>query len=373
MAAPKLSLVTFSYNDADLVTGLLAEVASWTVRPDEIVVVDDGSEPALDPARTPADTRILRLSPNQGITRAKHAGLSAASGETLLSMDADVRPDPDYAEICLGHLARPEVGLSAGEVVHDAGEGLVARYLRAFGDNHNLGVTGPVAFIPGNAFALRRAVWEEIGGYSGHSDAVCEDHYLCGRLRERGYILHSDAAVRARQTRRLGRITLCRRVWRWCREALAAQIPGDSRAVPYLFEVLVRPMLARLERIAALNEPLFAYLELLYLAHAGLDLLARAEARGVLPAGASGGLRAALEARLQPHPRLRALLRADLLRLGHHAPGGGRSADVEEFFLFWPALTRSGLLAWLDTEGVPRLLAEDAGEAFHFSAYDQMS
>jgi hypothetical protein len=110
---------------------------------------------------------------------------------------------------------------------------LVSRYLRAFGDNHNLGVTGPVAFIPGNAFALRRTVWEEIGGFAGHTDAVGEDHYLCVRLRERGYALHSDASVRARQTRRLGAHHPLPRVWRWSRETLAPILRETAhRALP---------------------------------------------------------------------------------------------------------------------------------------------
>jgi len=42
-----LTLVTYTYNDNALAAGLLADAALWSVRPREIVVVDDGSAEPL--------------------------------------------------------------------------------------------------------------------------------------------------------------------------------------------------------------------------------------------------------------------------------------------------------------------------------------
>ncbi len=363
------SLVTFTYNDHGLVQGLLDHVPDWSAQPGEIVVVDDGSSTAF--ATSTPGVRVLRLASNNGITRAKHAGLCAASGRFLASMDADVRVSDNWLALCLEHAARPEVGLAACEVVHDAGSGLTARYLRAFGDNHNVGVGGEVDFVPGNAFVMRRGVWEECGGYAGHGDSVCEDHYLSARLRSLGYVLYSDCRARARQTRRIGRLTLCRRVWRWCNAAILGRMPRHPRLVPYLFEILVRPMLDRVEEIVRLGEPLFLYVEILYLAFASLQCVDAAVAQGLAPAGLGEELRRALAGLTRGLPRLRAVLRADLAGLGLRvdAVGPGPSEAFDDYLIFGPMLRSSRALAWLDVEGAALLLAEDR-EYTHFSNYD---
>ncbi|MBG0777628.1 MAG: glycosyltransferase family 2 protein [Desulfovibrionaceae bacterium] len=183
---PRVSLVTFTCNDGDLTRGLLDAARGWTVRPDEIVVVDDGSEPPFVPPEPAGDlpaVRLVRLPSNRGITRANAAGLDAAHGDVLFSVDCDVRPEPGYLAACLRALERPGTGMAAGGVLHAAGDGLTARYLRTFGDNHNLDARGPVELIPGNAYAIPRAVWREVGGFGGHAARVCEDHALCRRVR----------------------------------------------------------------------------------------------------------------------------------------------------------------------------------------------
>jgi len=49
MNAPSITLCTFTYNDGRLAADLLRHVQSWTVRPDAIVVTDDGSTPPFAP------------------------------------------------------------------------------------------------------------------------------------------------------------------------------------------------------------------------------------------------------------------------------------------------------------------------------------
>jgi hypothetical protein len=374
MAKPRISLCTYTYNDAELVRGLLAGLGAWSVRPDEIVVVDDGSRAPFDPggledlSPTP---RILRLHPNQGITRAKHAGLSAARGDILLSVDCDMRLAQDWLEITLPHLSRPGVGLVGGSVLHAPGEDLVSRFLRRFGDNHNLEAIGPVDFIPGNAFLIRRALWEELGGFSGHGLSVCEDHYLVARLGERGHTLYSDARAKALQTRRIGRAAMCRRIWDWCRRAVTAQmLPGD-RLVSYLFEVLVKPMLDRFAISVDLGEPLFLYLDLLYLAHTALSCLDHALEHGLAAPHLRDGFLRRLARLFDGYPRLWTMFRADLTAAGHPVlmPPEGDEAVWADFFLFADFLRESGLFTWLERQGVEVLQQEDREGRYHFSSY----
>jgi glycosyltransferase involved in cell wall biosynthesis len=368
---PSVSLCTYTYNDGAFVPGLLESAAAWSVRPDEIVIVDDGSEPAFAFDRLPDSARIVRLDPNRGFAAAKGTGLSAARGDLLFSLDCDMRPDPDWLAICLAHARDPSVGLVGGAVTYGSGRDVVSRWLALFGDNHNLSVIGPVEFIPGNAFLLRRAVFEAVGGFSGFGEPVCEDHELCRRIRQQGLTLYSDARARAVQIRRLHRTVLCRRIWLWCHKPVKARLPGRDLVAPYLFEVLARPMLERIETAVERGEPLFLYLELLYLAHAVLDVLAFAASRGLVSEAARAGFAARLWAMLAGRPRVAAFLAADLARIGHDlAPSlPADAAAWDDFFLFADLFAQGGLLAWLEAEGLSLLAREDMEEEFDFSTY----
>lgn len=67
----------------------------------DVVVVDDGSSPALRiPAAAPANARIVRLEPGSGhgSGRARHAGAEAATGDVILFLDADIVPTRTHVE-----------------------------------------------------------------------------------------------------------------------------------------------------------------------------------------------------------------------------------------------------------------------------------
>ncbi len=66
----------------------------------EVVVVDDGSSPPLTaPELAPERTRIIRAAPNGwGSAHAVHHGVTAADGDVILRLDADVIPYKEHVE-----------------------------------------------------------------------------------------------------------------------------------------------------------------------------------------------------------------------------------------------------------------------------------
>lgn len=99
---PQLSLVVPVYNEAGNIGPLMrtaAETLRQLGRSHEIILVNDGStdrtaeEIAALAHEFPA-CRELRLPTNQGQARALLAGLSAARGDFLLTMDGDGQNDP---------------------------------------------------------------------------------------------------------------------------------------------------------------------------------------------------------------------------------------------------------------------------------------
>ncbi len=94
---PYLSVIIPYYNAPEKLENLLATLVKSRHAPRyEVVVVDDGSEPALVPAETYKKlVRIVRLPANKGPAVARNRGVNAARGEFVVFLDGDVEVFPD--------------------------------------------------------------------------------------------------------------------------------------------------------------------------------------------------------------------------------------------------------------------------------------
>ena len=98
--SPELSIVVPALNEVDNVGPLAEQVAAaMGERPFELIVVDDGStdgtsERLTDLAATRPWLRVLRRSRAQGQSAAMAAGIAAARGAFVATLDADLQNDP---------------------------------------------------------------------------------------------------------------------------------------------------------------------------------------------------------------------------------------------------------------------------------------
>lgn len=119
----RLSLVVPMYNEAENVAPLLDRVHlafdgyPW---PWEVILVDDGSSDA-----TPAElrrcaalrgphVRVVELVRNYKQTAAMQAGIDAARGDVIVTMDGDLQNDPVDIPRMVGRLLREDLDLVAG-------------------------------------------------------------------------------------------------------------------------------------------------------------------------------------------------------------------------------------------------------------------
>lgn len=94
--APVISVVVPLYNEEDNVAELQDQVAAALAGRDyELILVDDGSTDAtVARARRDGRTRIIEFAVNAGQSAAMYAGLQAARGEVLVTLDGDLQNDP---------------------------------------------------------------------------------------------------------------------------------------------------------------------------------------------------------------------------------------------------------------------------------------
>jgi mycofactocin glycosyltransferase len=178
-----------------------------------VTVVDDASpEPlqaALGDGPAGLALRWLRLARNAGPASARNAGAfapwpqGAPPSPWLAFVDADCVPAPDWLAGLTALLEDPFTAAAGGAVRGLRREGLLARYEDACSSLYLGPRAGPVglpggalAYLPSCNLAVRRGVYESIGGFR-EGWRFGEDVDLCWRLRAagQGLFYHPAPAV----------------------------------------------------------------------------------------------------------------------------------------------------------------------------------
>jgi len=210
----KVSFIIPLYNCLPLTQAMLASLRE-TLPPGldfEVIFVDDGSTDGTRPwlANLPAPCRTILNAKNSGFAVSCNRGAATATGEFLFFLNNDLVLLPRWLEPMLAALDRsPSIGL-VGNVQLDAATGAVDHTgiffnykgkpahltslpatIRLFGRP----ACRPVDALTGACFAIRRPVWEQLGGFDEAYINGSEDIDLCLRSSTAG--LRNCVALRS--------------------------------------------------------------------------------------------------------------------------------------------------------------------------------
>lgn len=112
-----ISVIVPVFNDQAGINRCLQALKVQTAAPGsfEIVVVDNGSEPAINVAALDQRVRLVRCA-TPGSYAARNAGVAAASGENFAFTDADCEPSPDWIKRGAAALAASPRAIIGGDV-----------------------------------------------------------------------------------------------------------------------------------------------------------------------------------------------------------------------------------------------------------------
>ncbi|WP_318241202.1 glycosyltransferase family 2 protein [Cellulomonas avistercoris] len=202
-AVPRTGSATVSVvipvrDDAQHLDACLALLGRQTRRPDEVVVVDNGSTDASALVARQHGARVV-VEPRPGIPYAAAAGYDAARGDLILRLDADSRPGPDWVAHAVRVLADPDVEAVSGAGRFDlrgpGGALLAHAYLGAYYTLGHLAAGHPV--IWGSSAAFRADAWRRVREHITRSGDVHDDLDLA-------MALGPDARVIVDRTWRVG-------------------------------------------------------------------------------------------------------------------------------------------------------------------------
>jgi len=204
IVANSVSAVIVSHNEGELLRATVDSFLGCSTQPDELVVVDDratdGSTDFLDDDYE--GVVLLRASEQLGISRARNHGARHSKGDVIVFSDAHVEVSDNWLPPLLAALADAEVGEVAPGVGYLDGRpgigygfGWASPSLEMAWRYESATETHDVPFICGCFLAIRREVFEAVGGFDeGMYRWGFEDSELSLRLWLAGYRCQSAPA-----------------------------------------------------------------------------------------------------------------------------------------------------------------------------------
>lgn len=156
-----ISIVVPVWNEVVTTAKFLQRAHFWVERYGvELVVVDNGSKDATPKLLRHWKTkygdllRVVRNPTNRGFGPANNQGVAATTADTLILMNNDVEIKGDFIRPVLAHLEEHPSTVGCGRLVDWDG------YWNRFNKGEFI-----VAYAEGWLLALRRHVWELLGGF----------------------------------------------------------------------------------------------------------------------------------------------------------------------------------------------------------------
>jgi len=181
----KVSVIIPNYNYGRFLRQAIQSALDQTVKPHEVIVVDDGSSDnsrqILDPF---GDSIILVEQANAGVAAARNNGAAIATGDLLAFLDADDYWQGQKLEKQVQKFSSPDIGFAhCGMTNVDENGNRI--------DDYIVGEEGDVAerllrFQPvviATTIVVKRDLFKKVGGYDTNRDLhPSEDWDLCYRL-----------------------------------------------------------------------------------------------------------------------------------------------------------------------------------------------
>jgi peptidoglycan-N-acetylglucosamine deacetylase len=203
---PSVTILIPAYNEEAAIVDTVRAALLSNYDNLEIIVIDDGSKDRTAELveknfNLGRDRRVrLIMQANHGKPSALNHGLAEATGEIVVSIDADTIVDPEAVPRLVRHFAEPNVGAVAGNVkVMNRNRWITRWQALEYITSQNLekrafDLLNCIPVVPGAVGAWRADLLRAAGGFSG--DTVAEDTDLTLTIRRNGWkILYDEDAI----------------------------------------------------------------------------------------------------------------------------------------------------------------------------------
>ena len=183
-----VSVIIPTWNRAELIHSVLRNLAEQTRRPDQILVVDNGSTDDTAALAERLGAELIRFPENRGFAPAINAGIQRARGNWVLILNNDVSLQPDWLEVLLATAEREGAAFASGKLLQtrqgthlDGTWDLLSRGAHAWRcgygrpDGEPWSTRRKICFAPMTAALFRRNLFDAVGLLDTRFEAYYED------------------------------------------------------------------------------------------------------------------------------------------------------------------------------------------------------
>lgn len=254
------SLILTVYNEESSIPVLLESLLAQTRLPDEIVIVDGGSQDNTCTIIQDYQPRLpIRLLQESGcnISRGRNLAIQAASADVIAVTDAGVRLSPDWFERLTAPFYHTETQVAAGFFLPDPDLAVPFEVAMSATVLPQVSEINPATFLPSSrSIAFRKSIWQTVGGYPEWLD-YCEDLIFDLRLKAQtgSFTFVPDAIVYFKPRTSLP--AFFKQYYLYARGDGKADLWRKRHAARYVTYLLLSPILAVLMKKVHLTFGLF--------------------------------------------------------------------------------------------------------------------
>lgn len=184
------SVIIPAYNGQKFLDANLPSVLALGAN--EVIVVDDASTDLVHLEGCRMDSfqvKVIRHSKNLGFPVSVNDGFTAATGEVVILLNQDVRPDKDLLKYTLPHFADPKVfAVTFNEQVRSWAKAEIKNSFLEFSNGEIDNKVHESFWASGGSAAFRKSYWDSLGGFDPRfSPGYYEDLDISWRARNRGF------------------------------------------------------------------------------------------------------------------------------------------------------------------------------------------
>jgi len=201
---PLVSVIIPVYNKAAYVKETIKSALNLNYGNKEVIVVNDGSSDGGDAIcgefHRSGAVEFINFKQNQGKSNALNAGIRAAKGDFILTIDADSIIERDAVKKMIRHFGDPNLGAVAGVVKVKNNKGVLPRlqFVEYFQQSFQRLVQGlfqSVLVLPGPISLYRKTAIEKSGFFE--SATLAEDWDMTLKVHKAGYGVVSEKEATA--------------------------------------------------------------------------------------------------------------------------------------------------------------------------------
>lgn len=195
---PKVSVIVCTHRGSSTLVKCLDSIRELDYPDYEILVVNDGNDGRVAEIAESYESVRHLATPHEGLGAARNTGAKAATGEIFAYTDDDCVVEPDWLRWIVRQFAEdPELGCAGGPNVPPPPETATQARVAAApgGPTHVLLDDRRAEHLPGCNLAVRRAVFEKVGGFHTVFRSAGDDVDFCWRVLEAGHGLGFHAAA----------------------------------------------------------------------------------------------------------------------------------------------------------------------------------